>query len=210
MEDNKNCFLVKSDNVNFKSYIDAVKEKKITWDLFVQLMDDLSTNMNRQKLLISILLQEFKTFINYRCQCQLQGKSKHFDDCNPTSSRSTIQDSVIQKSTFQDYTIHESGIIISEEEKSNFEDNPISESMIEESTILESTLIHEEEEKSNGSHTEVSSTSNITFEEFMMTPLENEIGEEGILKNDSNSGNLGRNHDDIPIHQGNNWKYSQD
>ena len=79
MEANKNVYLVNaSDNINFKSYIDAVKEKKITWDLFIQLMQDLSTNMNRQKLLISILLEEFKTLINTnQCwQCQLQGKTE--------------------------------------------------------------------------------------------------------------------------------------
>ena len=100
MEANKSVFLVmnNSDSINFKSYIDAVKEKKITWDLFIQLMQDLSTNMNRQKLLISILLQEFKTFINTnQClQCQSKGKSENFQ-CIPT----TIEDSMIQKSNFQ-------------------------------------------------------------------------------------------------------------
>ena len=141
MEDNKNVFLVlnSSDNINFKSYIDAVKKNKITWDLFIQLMQDLSTNMNRQKLLISILLEEFKTLINTnQCwQCQLQGKTESVQ-CIPTNT--TNKDSLIQKSTFQDY---ESGIISSEEdeEKCNFEDNSINESMIEESANLESTLI---------------------------------------------------------------------
>ena len=139
MEDNKNVFLVlnDSDNINFKTYIDAVKKNKITWDLFIQLMQDLSTNMNRQKLLISILLQEFKTLINtHQCQqCQLKGKSENFQ-CIPTNT--TIKDSVIQKSNLQNY---KPGIIISEkdEDESNFEDNSINESM--QSAKLESSLI---------------------------------------------------------------------
>ena len=172
MEANKSVFLVmnNSDSINFKSYIDAVKEKKITWDLFIQLMQDLSTNMNRQKLLISILLQEFKTFINTnQClQCQSKGKSENFQ-CIPT----TIEDSMIQKSNFQDY---ESGIIIrgKNEEKYNFEDNPINESIIEGSANLESTLIIEE---------------NLSFENFTK-PLENDIREEEIKNLPSNSCNL--------------------
>merc|ERR1712001_62305 len=101
MEANKNVYLVvnASDNINFKSYIDAVKKNKITWDLFIQLMQDLSTNMNRQKLLISILLEEFKTLINTnQCwQCQLQGKTESVQ-CIPTNT--TNKDSLIQKSTF--------------------------------------------------------------------------------------------------------------
>ena len=189
MEANKNVFLVvnASDNINFKSYIDAVKEKNITWDLFIQLMQDLSTNMNRQKLLISILLQEFKTFINTnQCQqCQLKGKSENFQCIQTTiKTNTTIEDTVIQKSTFHDY---ESGIIISQEDedKCNFEDNPINESVIEESANLESTLIIEEE-KFEGNYT---STKNLSFENFMK-PMENEIGEEDIKNFVSNSGNL--------------------
>ena len=52
------------DIINFQSYIDAVKKKRIEWDLFVQLMLDLSnTSKNRQKLLISILLNELRNYI---------------------------------------------------------------------------------------------------------------------------------------------------
>ena len=188
MEDNKNVFLIKSDNVNFKSYIDAVKEKKLSWDLFVQLMDDLTTNMTRQKLLISILLKEFKTFINNQCQCQLiQGKSV-------IQKSNFLQD--YHQSNFEDNPISESNFEDNPKSESNFEDNPISESMIEESSNLESTFIHEEVEEKEEKLS--SSATNITFEKFM-NPLENEIGEEEILKNVSDSGNLGHNHDDIPI-----------
>ena len=51
------------DNVDFESYIDAVKENQITWKFFIRLMDDLANNMIRQKLLISILLKEFKNYL---------------------------------------------------------------------------------------------------------------------------------------------------
>ena len=52
------------DIINFQSYIDAVKKEQIKWELFVQLMLDLSNSMNRQKLLISILLNELKDYIH--------------------------------------------------------------------------------------------------------------------------------------------------
>ena len=191
MEANKSVFLVmnNSDSINFKSYIDAVKEKKITWDLFIQLMQDLSTNMNRQKLLISILLQEFKTFINTnQCQqCQLQGKSENFQFIPTTIKTNTtnIEDSLIQKSTFEDY---DSDIIISEEDedKGNFEDNSINESMIKESASIESTLIIAEEEKFERN---CMSTKNLSFENFMKLQG-SENGEEEIKNFDSNSENL--------------------
>ena len=32
------------DNVDFESYIDAVKENQITWKFFIRLMDDLANN----------------------------------------------------------------------------------------------------------------------------------------------------------------------
>ena len=35
------------DNVNFQSYIDAVKAGTIAWQFFVQLMEDLAITMNR-------------------------------------------------------------------------------------------------------------------------------------------------------------------
>ena len=66
---------IQSDNVNFKSYFDTVKQKKLSWDIFVQLMDDLSNNAKRQKLLISFLLTELKRCIDG--ECQLQEKLKY-------------------------------------------------------------------------------------------------------------------------------------
>ena len=49
-----------SKNLNFQSYVDAVKAGSITWDFFVQLIDDLCITKKRQKSLNSILLLEFK------------------------------------------------------------------------------------------------------------------------------------------------------
>ena len=51
------------DIINFQSYIDAVKKEQIKWNLFVQLMLDLSNTSKRQKLLISILLNELRNYI---------------------------------------------------------------------------------------------------------------------------------------------------
>ena len=67
---NINSEVIQSDNVNFESYIVAVKQKKLSWDMFVQLMDDISNNGNRQKLLISTLMKEFKSCIDGNCQSQ--------------------------------------------------------------------------------------------------------------------------------------------
>ena len=67
---NSNSEVIQSDNVNFESYIVAVKQKKLSWDMFVQLMDDISNNGNRQKLLISTLMKEFKSCIDGNCQSQ--------------------------------------------------------------------------------------------------------------------------------------------
>ena len=50
----------KSKTLNFQSYVDSVKAGSITWDFFVQLIDDLCITNKRQKSLNSILLQEFK------------------------------------------------------------------------------------------------------------------------------------------------------
>ena len=56
----KHCCSDKSDEIDFQSYIQKVKEEFITWDFFVQLMKDLANNEKRQKSLISVLLQELK------------------------------------------------------------------------------------------------------------------------------------------------------
>ena len=61
-----------SDEINFQSYIDAVKDNKIVWDIFVNLMKDLShKNLNRLKQLNEILLKELKISIQEkgRCNC---------------------------------------------------------------------------------------------------------------------------------------------
>ena len=74
------------DIINFQSYIDAVKKDQIKWELFVQLMLDLSnTSMNRQKLLISILLNEFKNYMdkdNNHSQTQEENKIEKENDKN--------------------------------------------------------------------------------------------------------------------------------
>ena len=57
-----------NDTVNFKSYFDFVKQKKLSWEMFVQLIEDLANNVKRQKLLISFLLKEFKRCIDGECQ----------------------------------------------------------------------------------------------------------------------------------------------
>ena len=64
-----------NDTVNFKSYFDFVKQKKISWEMFVQIIEDLANNIKRQKLLISFLLKEFKRCIDG--ECHLQEKLKY-------------------------------------------------------------------------------------------------------------------------------------
>ena len=54
------------DLINFQSYIVAVKQEQIKWDLFVQLMLDLSNTSKRQKLLICILLNELRNYIEQK------------------------------------------------------------------------------------------------------------------------------------------------
>ena len=82
--------------INFQSYIDAVKKEQIKWDLFVQLMLDLSnTSMNRQKLLISILLIELRNYIEKDCQqknCEENNieKLENVDDNYKISASITI------------------------------------------------------------------------------------------------------------------------
>ena len=61
----KDCCSDKSDEIDFQSYIQKVKEEFITWDFFVQLMKDLANNEKRQKSLISVLLQELKHYLDH-------------------------------------------------------------------------------------------------------------------------------------------------
>ena len=64
-----------SDEINFQSYIDAVKDSKIVWDIFVNLMKDLShKNINSLKQLNEILLNELKISI------QEKRRYNQFDD----------------------------------------------------------------------------------------------------------------------------------
>lgn len=48
--------------VYFKSYIDLAKEDQISWDKFVTLMDTFTPTFSKCKILISILLQEVKSY----------------------------------------------------------------------------------------------------------------------------------------------------
>ena len=63
------------DEINFQSYIDAVKDHKIVWDIFVNLMKDLShKNISKLKQLNEILLNELKISI------QEKRRYNQFDD----------------------------------------------------------------------------------------------------------------------------------
>ena len=57
-ENNKNIEVI--NYPDFQSYIDAVKENKIPWNIFANFMDDLASNMDRSKNLNSILMNELK------------------------------------------------------------------------------------------------------------------------------------------------------
>ena len=48
--------------VYFKSYIDLARDDLIPWEKFVSLMDSFTPTLERSKVLIHILLQEFKTY----------------------------------------------------------------------------------------------------------------------------------------------------
>ena len=51
-----------SEDIDFQHYIDAVKQKNIAWNIFIDLMQDLSyRNMNRLRILNAILLTELTT-----------------------------------------------------------------------------------------------------------------------------------------------------
>ena len=52
-----------SEEVNFQQYIDGVKEKKLSWNFFIAVMQDLFLDFNRLRKLNAILLTELT--INY-------------------------------------------------------------------------------------------------------------------------------------------------
>ena len=61
--------------LNFQSYVDSVKAGSITWDFFIQLMNDLCITKKRQKSLNSILLQEFKNQLqNQNNSCKKESR----------------------------------------------------------------------------------------------------------------------------------------
>ena len=74
----KDCCSDKSDEIDFQSYIQKVKEEFITWDFFVQLMKDLANNEKRQKSLISVLLQELKHYLDHLCSLKLVENHLYF------------------------------------------------------------------------------------------------------------------------------------
>ena len=55
------------DNIDFQSYIDAVKQGNIAWDFFIQLMKDLSITTNRSGSSKSELskITELRNKVNY-------------------------------------------------------------------------------------------------------------------------------------------------
>ena len=125
--------------INFQSYIDAVKKEQIKWDLFVQLMLDLSnTSMNRQKLLISILLIELRNYIEKDCQqknCEennieklenVDDTTKNFKQQSNESSSLIQKESMIQGDDCLELnpksTIHEEELKKSKTENSNYDD----------------------------------------------------------------------------------------
>ena len=64
-----------SKKLNFQSYVDSVKAGSITWDFFIQLMNDLCITKKRQKSLNSILLQEFKNQLqNQNNSCKKESR----------------------------------------------------------------------------------------------------------------------------------------
>ena len=133
-----------SDNVDFESYIDAVKENQITWKFFIRLMDDLANNMNRQKLLISILLKEFKNYMDLLKTKDFQNMESMIQD-NSGIKKSMLQKSKsnefgIQKSTIQDARIKESMIQNSKFDEFEFQNSMIQKSTIQDARIKESII----------------------------------------------------------------------
>ena len=50
-----------SEEINFQQYVDGVKQKKLSWTLFIALTQDLSSDINRLRKLNAILLTELTT-----------------------------------------------------------------------------------------------------------------------------------------------------
>ena len=116
------------DNVDFESYIDAVKENQITWKFFIRLMDDLANNMIRQKLLISILLKEFKNYLNLLRTKDLSFMESVIEENNPSTIKNN---SMIQKSKSNQFGI----------QKYKFQDVKTKESIIQKSKFNEFEMI---------------------------------------------------------------------
>ena len=64
------------DNIDFQSYIDAVKQGNIAWDFFIQLMKDLSITTNRSGSSKSELskITELRNKVNYEFKDMLLKK----------------------------------------------------------------------------------------------------------------------------------------
>ena len=176
------------DNIDFQSYIDAVKQGKIAWDFFVQLMKDLAITTNRQRSLNLILLNEFKNYMEKDRQTQLleiQNKetesttndNAHSKDC---SIQKTIeQNSLIQESNIdiqsriletmtQEENLEESNINTQSKESSIQKSVIQKESMAQKSRILES-MIQEEYVESN-IDTQSKESSSLTKESMEQKP----------------------------------------
>ena len=185
------------DNVDFESYIDAVKENHITWKFFIRLMDDLANNMIRQKLLISILLKEFKNYLNLlRTKDFLSMESLIQDNTNPSTikNNSMIQKSKsnqfgIQKYKFQDVKTKES--IFQKSKYNEFE-------MIQKSQIRDDARIKEPTtfQKSKFFHNEFEMIQKSKSNEFAVQDMESMIQESDDEIQDYSSyiQNFGNNH----------------
>ena len=123
------------DIINFQSYIDAVKKEQIKWNLFVQLMLDLSNTSKRQKLLISILLNELRNYIEQDyCQQKICEKNdiEKLENVNDTTKnfkqqqQSKESTSLIKKGSCLELnpksTIHKEEFKKSKTDNSNYDD----------------------------------------------------------------------------------------
>ena len=94
-------------SIDFQSYVDAVKTESITWEFFVQLMEDLCITKRRQKMFISILLQEFKKFIDKEkqsTQFQVEDENYHKEKSRRISPKNLAKfknDSISRKNFFE-------------------------------------------------------------------------------------------------------------
>ena len=122
------------DLINFQSYIVAVKQEQIKWDLFVQLMLDLSNTSKRQKLLICILLNELRNYIEQKNREEndieklenVNDATKNFKQQQSSKSSSLIQkESMIQGRCLElnpKSTIDKEELKKSNPENSNYDD----------------------------------------------------------------------------------------